>query len=243
MMKLYTNAKPISDLSVQVAYQTHGKAGGVVTVNFEEPREYMDVCAELAAIRFLLIEAAVCGVSAKGSGFKLIVSRSAIRKIAIKDDLSFAGAHTFAGFLRTRLSGCKIETAKKRIPEVEMFDRAEQAEPTDESPYIIQNYVIDAKPIPFEPIDTTVGTLLISKHAIDQYLLRNDNGGNIVRPWDSISKQLRHPELRETKIPDEVMRHKIQKYQGMTPPKVLNHPLSNLYYVVVDGVIVTTFTK
>ncbi|TPE46500.1 hypothetical protein FJM67_16150 [Maribrevibacterium harenarium] len=252
-MSLFTHAKRINDRTVDVAFQTHGKLGGVVTVLFDAPQDELEICAELCAMRYLIVERQCFKVEVKkGSSIGLVVSRGSIRKVAKSMTTNKPIAYAYAGFLRTRLMGCHIETAKKLHPHLKDFDRPVQTEPTEEHPYIVERHTITAAPMPHEPVATAVGTLYVTRHAIDQFIERSPNGQAIKHPWNSFLVQIQHPELKEVPLPSKVAQHKLRKYTDAelpleerlkALPKLYTHTTSNIYIVVVNSVIVTTYFR
>ena len=113
MMTLTTVAKKTSNNSALVFWRVGTKRKGILDVRTDFEHEESDLLAELIAIRYLALDKQVfCHMEpGAGAGYKLVVSKGAIKKLALgKSSKAFAAK--FASFLTGRMQGATIEVAQ-----------------------------------------------------------------------------------------------------------------------------------
>lgn len=238
MMTLTTVAEKIDDESARVFWRTGTTNKGVldVTLDFESPDAAL-IC-ELVAIRHLLFEKQVFDREpGSGAGYKLKVSKGAIRKLA-QGKSAKQSAVKFAAFLSGRLQGVAIAVSQS------MEFMADPEEGKVETLLGSREEFAQT----FEKIHTpSMGDLLVTQHALDQYQARITSG-DPKRPWMSLVKRLQHPELKIRKLTDKVLDHKARKYGRSDNVEAWGHPSSSFTFLVVkneagERVLVTVFER
>ncbi|WP_446667976.1 hypothetical protein, partial [Klebsiella pneumoniae] len=113
MMTLTTVSKKTSNNSALVFWRVGTKRKGILDVRIDFDNEEADLLAELVAIRYLALDKQVfCREPGAGAGYKLVVSKGAIKKLALgKSTKEFA--FKFAACLTGRLKGATIGTVAK----------------------------------------------------------------------------------------------------------------------------------
>lgn len=101
-----------SNNSALVFWRVGTKRKGILDVRIDFDHEEADLLAELVAIRYLALDKQVfCREPGAGSGYKLVVSKGAIKKLALgKSSKKFA--FKFAACLTGRLKGATIEVSQ-----------------------------------------------------------------------------------------------------------------------------------
>ncbi|MEW5137376.1 hypothetical protein AB1Y39_09335 [Escherichia coli] len=108
MMTLTTVSKKTSNNSALVFWRVGTKRKGILDVHIDFDHEEADLLAELVAIRYLALDKQVfCREPGAGAGYKLVVSKGAIKKLALGKSTK-AFAFKFAACLTGRLPGVKI---------------------------------------------------------------------------------------------------------------------------------------
>ena len=92
MMTLTTVSKKTSNNSALVFWRVGTKRKGILDVRINSDHEEADLLAEIVAIRYLALDKQVfCREPGAGSGYKLVVSKGAIKKLALgKSSKKFA---------------------------------------------------------------------------------------------------------------------------------------------------------
>ena len=208
--------------------------------------EDQEVIAELIAIRHLVIEKKVfCCTPTTGKGFRLIVSKGAIRKIVQgRSDKTFASR--FASLLTGRMEGVIVEVS--RSTEF-MPDKADPA--YSELVEVLEASAKDFSS-PYEVIETPcIGTLSVTRHAVRRYAERLSSVTDdevMYRPWASLFSRLRNPELEVSPLNDNILRHKRRRYGRDNKVEIWSHPTDKLRYTVVvrpdnTKILVTVFER
>lgn len=239
MMTLNTVSKKTSNNSALVFWRVGTKRKGILDVRIDFDHEEADLLAELIAIRYLVLDKQVfCCKPGSGSGYKLVVSKGAIKKLALGKSTK-AFAFKFAAYLTSRLKGVTIEVSQS----MEFMD-----EPGEGNVELLdadrQTY---AKT--YDEISTpAMGPVLITQHAIDRYQARITSGSP-KKPWASLVSRLRHPELQILPFDPKVARHKARKYGRVDNVEVWGHRDSKFKYLMVidedtkKRVLVTVFER
>ncbi|EDR1414855.1 hypothetical protein C3863_005003, partial [Salmonella enterica subsp. enterica serovar Dublin] len=112
MMTLTTVSKKTSNNSALVFWRVGTKRKGILDVHIDFDHEEADLLAELVAIRYLALDKQVfCREPGAGAGYKLVVSKGAIKKLALGKSTK-AFAFKFAACLTGRLKGATIEVSQ-----------------------------------------------------------------------------------------------------------------------------------
>lgn len=234
-MQLNTFSERIDRRSARVFWRSGTSRSGILDISLEFDSADSDVLAELVAIRFLVLQKKIFGVEPMcGKGLKFVVSKGAIKKL-VRGASSKKHAVKFAAFLSGRLSGVQIEVSKDKafMPKVE--------DTAIESHLAATDYYTAT----FEAVSTpSMGDILVTQHAIDQYIDRIDSGAP-QRPFASLVKRLQHPALQQIPLPVSVLKHKKKKYGRSDNVEAWSHPDSGFVYLFLNDraqkVLVTVF--
>jgi hypothetical protein len=236
MMALTTVSEKIDDSKARVFWATGLKNSGILDVYLDFAHEDCALLAELIALRYLLFKKKVFDREpGGGGGYRLTVSKGAIKKLANKKS-SKKHAFKFSSFLTNRMDGVVIEVsqAKTIMPSID-----------DCEPEIIGGEkgvyarTFDEITVP------AIGRLLVTQHAVDQYQSRISSGAP-KNPWASLVKRLSHPSLRVFPLDPKVLAHKARKYGRSDNVEAWSHPTSSFIYLVIrndddERVLVTVF--
>ncbi|MDF5237657.1 hypothetical protein P3669_24540, partial [Vibrio parahaemolyticus] len=114
MMILTTLSEKLDDQTSRVFWRVGTKRSGILDVKIDFSHEDSDLISELSAIQYLLFEEKVMGREpGSGSGYKLVVSKGAIKKLA-RGKSTKKHAQKFAAFLQNRMAGVQIEVSQSR---------------------------------------------------------------------------------------------------------------------------------
>ncbi|KGM26778.1 hypothetical protein [Photorhabdus sp. RM96S] len=239
MMTLTTVSKKTSNNSALVFWRVGTKRKGILDVRIDFDHEEADLLAELVAIRYLALDKQVfCRELGAGSGYKLVVSKGAIKKLALgKSSKKFA--FKFAACLTGRLKGAAIEVSQS----IEFMDEPKEGNvellDVDKQAYTQTHDEISTP---------AIGPVLVTQHAIDQYQARITSG-DPKKPWASLVGRLQHPELQVQPFDERVARHKARKYGRVDNVEVWGHRDSKFKYLMVINddnkkrVLVTVFER
>lgn len=236
-MILTTISERVSDSQARIFWHVGAKKKGIIDVIMDFSSEDAALVGELTVIRHLLFECEVFGrVPGAGSGYKLIVSKGAIKKLALgKSDKQYA--KKFSNFMEGRMKGVKIEVSQSR----EFMPTLEDCHP--------EHLTISKQDAIFtsNEVDTpALGRVIITYHAVEQYKKRLTSG-DPKKPWASLASRLQHPELQLQPLSDKVIQHKKVKYGRSDNIEVWSHPSSSFHYLCIrEGNIrslVTVFSR
>lgn len=196
-----------------IHWRTGHRFGGVIQMDRPSVRvrpEYQTIFAELFALNYLLLQRHVVSSNPKIRVGSDILS---VYDEGMSDCLpSFA-----TRFLRPRFSQCDITV--DRSPDWLKVR-------TDIFEFEHPNLYFDSG-----SIDTDLlGRVFITKHALDQYILRHRDG-ILKNPWSSLAKRLKNKNLQLVSLPDKVLFHKKLRYTQAT--EFWSHPSSEMHYVLV----------
>lgn len=223
MMSLTTISHKTSENTARVFWRTGTVCKGILDVHVDFEHEEIDLVAELAAIRYLIFERRVFNrAPSAGNGYKLVVSKGAIRKLALgKSTKKFA--EKFASFLSSRLQGAVIDVSQN----MEFMASLEEAE--------IQTLHVERKVYAntYDEIDTpAIGKILITRHAVERYQERITSG-DPKKPRGSLVRRLLHPGLHQIPLTDKILRHKERKYGRDNQVEAWRHPDSRMTFLFV----------
>lgn len=166
MMTLTTVSKKTSNNSALVFWRVGTKRKGILDVHIDFDHEEADLLAELVAIRYLALDKQVFAESRAGAGYKLVVSKGAIKKLALGKSTK-AFAFKFAACLTGRLKGATIEVSQS----MEFMDEPGEGNiellDVDKQAYTQTHDEISTP---------AIGPVPVTQHAIDQYQARITSG-------------------------------------------------------------------
>ncbi|TDX23719.1 hypothetical protein DFO67_12436 [Modicisalibacter xianhensis] len=237
MMVLHTRITPKqNDGSYIVLWRTGTRNKGAVRIEPEDSWSDERVIAELVAIRFLLFNRTVFNrMPVSGKGYRICASQGAIRKL-VQGRSNKEGCQPYADFLRSQLEEAEIAISNDMefLEDIDITD-AELIN-VDET-YLIGGAIIEAP---------AMGKVVLSRHAVHQYLERVTSG-KPQDPWASLIQRLLNPELRREEIPDRILEHKQRRFGRSDNVEAWSHPNSKFIYLVVnDGgyrTVVTCFER
>lgn len=239
MMTLTTVSKKTSNKSALVFWRVGTKRKGILDVRIDFDHEEADLLAEIIAIRYLILDKQVfCREPGDGSGYELVVSKGAIKKLALgKSSKKFA--YKFAAYLTGRLKGVAINVSQSMKFMDDLVEGNVEVLDVEKQTYT-QTYDEISTP--------AIGPVLVTQHAIDQYQARITSG-NPKKPWASLVRRLQHPELEIQPFDEKVARHKARKYGRVDNVEVWGHRDSKFKYLMVINddnkkrVLVTVFER
>ncbi|MFV8382847.1 hypothetical protein ACNO5E_01970 [Vibrio parahaemolyticus] len=237
MMTLTTITEKLNDQATRVFWRVGTKRNGILDVAIDFDNEDADLIAELSAIQYLLFEEKVMGREpGSGTGYKLVVSKGAIKKLA-RGKSSKKHALKFAAFLQNRMAGVQIDVSQSR----------EYMADLDETTPVELNAERKEYANTHDAIETpAMGTVFVTAHAVEQYKSRLSTG-DPKKPWVSLVNRLKHPELKLRTLPDNVLRHKAKKYGTPDNVEAWGHPTSKFTYLFVNNhgkrTLVTVFER
>lgn len=195
-------ARAISVYTVegQEAFDVHWKTentSGIVVVTLEAPVEDPRTVAELAGLRYLLMDKEVCGQDRTGNNLAIEVSLGAIKKVLQRRSTK-KHLIPWTNFLSTRFIGAKLSTGKRGSwkGNPEKTDRISVARPS-----------VEALDVP------GIGPLVLTEHAIRRFTERQEIG-RPDRAWRRLRQKLLKTPLRPAKIPAAVRARKVAKHGG-----------------------------
>lgn len=231
MMELTTVAKKNSDSTALVYWRVGINRKGVVNVRLDANSTDVELIAELAAIRHLLMDCRVFDREpTSGTGIRLCVSKGAIKKLT-KGTSAKGCASRFTALLTGRLLGVDIQVSHSLKHMIQEFDDGYQES-------ISELYVKTTEHVaPHEIIDTpAMGQVAITQHALERYIERLKSvGANeiIKRPWASLAKRLGNPCLRPQRLNAKVLAHKYRKYGNESTVEIWKYPTDALHFTIV----------
>lgn len=237
MMILTTLSEQTGKTHARVYWRVGAKRQGIIDVVLELASDDVALMCELACVKHLLFEKKVFGRQApvSGAGYELIVSRGAIKKLALGvSDKKFAVKA--ASFLTGRMKGVAIRVSQETgtLPSEEEFEPEHLFIPADKD--------WDSHELVETP---ALGRIQITRHAVEQYAERITSGSP-KRPWASLVNRLLNTEMEQLTLPQKVQAHKIRKYGQLD--EIWSHPTSNFQFVVCRrddgvGVLVTAVVR
>lgn len=207
MMIISTRSKKVSFNQAEVIWRTGDVKRGIMTVTVNDKRIHADiaVAAELCAIYHLMYERNIFNVpnTYSGVGYKLNVSHGAIKKLVRAQSDKKVLWH-YAAFLEHRMNGIEIEVdhSMDYMP-IRGEDNVEYSDLVVNEFSFERNLNIVNSP--------SIGKVVITKHAVEQYLERTSMG-KPKDPLKSLMRQVLSPDLVENHISYKVYQHKVKKY-------------------------------
>ena len=239
MMTLTTVVQKKEEGSFYVFWRVGTKRKGVLNILLDKNLEDAGIVCELIATRYLALDKQVfCREPGGGTGYKLVVSKGAIKKLALgKSDKK--NLTKFAAHVKTRLRGAEISVSQKMdfMPNLDECD-IEILDPE------IQEYTKTYDEI----VTPAIGSVLVTQHAIEQYQARISTG-DPKNPWASLVGRLQHPDIQVQTFDDKVARHKARKYGRVDNVEVWGHTDSKFKFLIVVNddnekrVLVTVFER
>ena len=246
MMQLTTVSKKQSNDTALVYWRVGINRKGVVEVRLDAGSTDVELIAELAAIRHLIMDCCVFGrTPSSGTGIRLCVSKGAIKKLT-KGTSAKGYAIRFAALLTSRLLGVEIQVSHSMKYMIHEDDES-YAESFSHLDVNTTEYMT-----PHEVIETPVlGQVAITKHALERYSERLaivDKGQVVRRPWASLAKRLGNPGIRLQRLDPKVLAHKYRKYGDSSAVEIWKYPTDSLHFTVVvspenQRILVTVFER
>lgn len=224
MMTLTTVSEQLSSTQSRVFWRVGTQRKDILNVTLDFENDDSALLCELCAIRHLLIESPVFGrVPGTGKGYKLVVSKGAIKKLARgRSDKKYA--QKFAAFLQSRLAGVLIEVSTKTE-----FMADTEKEATEQLLAERKRYAGT-----FDAIETpAMGTVLVTDHAVSRYSQRITSG-KPKAPWLSLVKRIQNPELRIYPLAERERRRKAKKYGTADNVEEWGHPSSEFHFLILN---------
>lgn len=233
MMTLKTICLVSEDSFATVFWSTSREGYNVLKIQVPRSLENRKEAAELIAIRYLLMEKKVFGsVPERSSSMRLVVSSESIRRLALRRSVPL-GVSRYGGYLVGRLDGVSVDV-QQQWPEVpELNEQACEGAMESIRPNLKKYRARH------DPVSTpAMGELYITYHAAKRYKERTHgltDDPNLSRAWARLTRRIQHPRLREIKLDDRVIRHKLRRYDNVGQATVWGMPHSDFYCVVVTN--------
>ncbi|WP_076589048.1 hypothetical protein [Vibrio ostreicida] len=234
MMTLTTFSDKQSDSKAYVYWRVGTKRGGILDVTLGSVYNDSALIAELYAIQHLLFFMKVLGREpGSGNGYRLTVSKGAIKKFALgRSDKKYA--YKYSAFLRNRMSGVTIEVSQSQDFLPVLNDSLTEVLTVGSTDIASELQTISTP---------AMGKVKITKHAIEKYVSRLSSG-KPKNPWLSLVKRLQHPKLCRSRLMDKVHQHKARKYGTADNIEEWRHPDDEFRFLVLkNGDIRTLVTS
>nr|WP_253652287.1 hypothetical protein [Vibrio sp. Y51_MX_L26] len=237
MMTLTTVSEQLSSIQSRVFWRVGTQRKGILNVTLDFESNDSALLCELCAIRYLLLEKQVFGrVPGTGRGYKLVVSKGAIKKL-VRGRSDKKCAQKFSAFLQSRLAGVQLEVSTKTEYMANIEEEATELLLAERKRYAGT----------FDAIETpAMGTVLVTAHAVSRYSERITSG-KPKAPWLSLVKRIQNPELRIYPLAERERRRKAQKYGTADNIEEWGHPSSELYFLVLNDqgirTLITTYER
>lgn len=167
MMTLTTFSEIQSDSKAYVYCRVGTKRGGVLDVTLGFEHSDSALIAELYAIQYLLFVMKVFGREpGSGNGYRLTVSKGAIKKLALGCSNTKYG-YKYSAFLLNRMAGVTIDVSQSKDFLLVLNDSLVEVLEVG-SPDVTSEFQTISTP--------TMGKVKITKHAVEQYLSRLSSG-------------------------------------------------------------------
>lgn len=237
MMTLTTISKQLNLSTSRVYWRVGTQRRGILDVQLDFEHDDIELLAELAALRYLLFERQVFNrAPGSGLGYRLVVSKGAIRKLALGRS-SKRHAQKYAAFLTSRMKGVTIEVSQSMEHMPDVSEEAPELLHADRKEYAATHDAIDTP---------AMGTVYLTAHAVEQYTKRISTG-DPKRPWASLVGRLQHPDLQLLPLPERVLRHKARRYGTADNVEAWGHQDSKFTYLVINNngqrTVVTVFER
>jgi len=158
MMALTTVSEKIDDSKARVFWATGLKNSGILDVYLDFAHEDCALLAELIALRYLLFKKKVFDREpGGGGGYRLTVSKGAIKKLANKKS-SKKHAFKFSSFLTNRMDGVVIEVSQAKTIMPSIDDCEPEIIGGEKGVYAL---TFDEITVP------AIGRLLVTQHAVE----------------------------------------------------------------------------
>lgn len=209
---------------------------GVFKVNVRDLGPNAKIIAELMVMRHVVFTIQGFGLTPRdGRSYRFNVSTGAIKKLAqgrsTKED-----CFEYAGFLRGRLEGCSIVVGGDDFPD-DVVD-LEAALPCPST--------FDRRDFNVRLDTPAMGTVYVTRHAVDQYAKRISEGSPKNR-WKTLISKLMSEELIKIELPERVNIHKIHKYGPDDKAEAWGLPSNSTIYMLscVGDIrtVVTVFSR
>lgn len=225
MMILKTVSEQLSSTQSRVFWRVGRQRKDILDVTLDFESDDSALLCELCAIHHLLIERQVFGRSpGTGKGYKLVVSKGAIKKLA-KGKSDKKHAQKFAAFLQSRLAGINLEVSQSKNFMADIENEA------PEKLFAQRQHFAGS----FDAIETpALGTVMLTAHAVSRYSERISSG-KPKSPWLSLVKRIQNPSLRINPLPERERRRKAKKYGTSDNVEEWSHSDSDFHFLVLNN--------
>ncbi len=204
--------------------------------------EKSELQAELKIINEFLFVRNILGVDVlQGTGIKLTVTNGQIKKLILK--------RTHCDYLepllrplRLRTAGIDIEVHKGTLPPFPIV--LDTDFPFDSLPELDAQSDVEI----YSTFNTPkIGPVLITIHALEQYVERLEDATKPNRPLRSLINRLSNPKIAQIDLPERVHKHKDFKY-GPEIRECWGHSSSDMHFMLVRrksnlAILVTTYKR
>lgn len=195
--------------------------------------------AELAAIHFLLHKKEIHGPGRLGNLLRVQVTQKEIKKALAKGSLKRTDNGQADNFDVARFAGFMATKYFEAVTEIQPFSKWKNMPINREL-----NETIEIDTAPIAPIDTVIGSVVVSRHAMNRFVERFSGAEEIARgiaftalpevrwrrAWKIIEGNM--PQARPLEIPPHEAKRVEREYgQGVT---ILHHHDSQAVFVVKD---------
>ncbi|WP_220768997.1 hypothetical protein [Shewanella sp. MBTL60-007] len=242
MMTLLTRSTAMEKGRCRVEWRTGIKTKGILDVIHDPLLADAEVISELVAIQHLLFTAKIHDrYPISGIGYKLVVSKGAIKKL-IQRKSTKEHLIKYAAFLGLSMHGVEVVVSKNLDGLDKDFDEVEAVESVTLDPSIHgQMHCL---------VEAAFADVYVTTHAVDKYELemsRRVNESPLTKPWSSLIKRLQSSAIMKVQLPSSVLKHKARKYGTSDNVEVWKNPVSNIHFLVIKEntkrTLVTTFAR
>lgn len=214
---------------------------GIVDVDVRQLCDDPGLIAELCALQFLYFDCSYNNGNYLTSGFghKFVVSNPEILKLVMGvSDKSYA--KRFTNQLVLRLEGIEYEVASENTikDKITLTNKNLKFIFSDDEQFTQQYYVLNTPGI---------GDVHITRHALEQYKKRIESGGVLKNSFKSLIKRLKHPELQELNIEENIHLRKYIKYGNNIKTTFWSHSSSTIGFTVIEDrgrkILVTVYRR
>lgn len=192
-----------------------------VKITDSQVKEHFPEVAELAAVRYLIVEKQVFNKSFSGPGLKLVTASAKVARMIEPGYINSVSRYATYFAIRHRGMATVVDPSIERL-------LAEHCHTNEE--LLVQRSADEVIDVP------AIGKVAVKKHAIDQYLLRITDGATLNDPWKSLCKRLCNPELIKIDLSLRPKLAKLVKYEKLKGGlgQIYRHPTSTLHFQVTD---------
>ena len=223
ILNVFTRPKTDSEDLYEVFWSSRREGAGRLEVEIRDQKltEYRAEVAELAAIRYLIVDRQIFNKAFSGPGLKLVTAQPEV--CCMIEPGYTNSASRYATYFPIRHRGMTVELdsgVARLIDEKRLEDTS----------LVVSTPELEIVDVP------AIGPVAITKHAIDQYIRKSTDGAPTKDPWKSLCKRLCNPDLILVDLALRPKLAKLVKYgkvQGGLG-QMYRHPTSTLHFQVTD---------